>query len=71
MSRKKLNKKFDSGSKPVGLRMGLDLLEKWEKLASDLEVSKAAVIESALFHFLNLNKPEQREVLKAYLTKDL
>jgi predicted transcriptional regulator len=71
MSRKKTNKTFDSGSKPVGLRLGLEMIDKWDKIAHELEVSKALVIESALYHFINLPKSQQKELLKQYLTKDL
>lgn len=70
MSIKKLNKNI-TGSKPVGIRMPLNLIDAWEKLAKSINQSKAVVVESALYNLLSLPESKQKEIIKNYLTKDL
>ena len=70
MSRRKILKNKNT-LKPVGIRMPLDVLEKWGQTSEQIQETKAIIIESALHHFLTLSKTEQREIIKNYLTKNL
>jgi len=58
----------------AAFRLDPDIIDKIKKLADSDKVnfrSQAEIIDSALHHFLSLNKSQQKEILKEYLTKNL
>jgi hypothetical protein len=57
-----------------GFRLDPDVIERLKELVEKDPVvfsSYARLVDAALFHFLTLNKTEQKEAIGDYLTKHL
>ena len=57
-----------------GFRLDAGNVEKLRELPQKDPLtypSQAMIVDAALHHFFKLNKSQQKEVLKSYLTRDL
>lgn len=49
----------------------VDSLKKLPEKDPLIFTSETKIVEASLYHFINLPKPQQKEILSKYLTKDL